>query len=157
HLGAIVGQYRTRMNESGTVPRRPGATFGNDDALSLDPALLSCCLAVRRNSDEESSRSVRRVLPGASHQRSSERSPPARRRAPRQEDPMAIESRKSVNIVAALAVLFAASAALSDPAQAQSPLGSISDNDSIVIDGKTFEIRGAKATGDVAAQIKNRG
>jgi hypothetical protein len=70
---------------------------------------------------------------------------------------MAIDNRKSRNIVAVLAVAIAAGAAMSGAAQAQSRLGSISNNDSVFIDGKTFEIVGGQAKGDVAAQIKNLG
>ena len=61
----------------------------------------------------------------------------------------------SLNVVAALAVSIAASAATPAAAQGQNSLGSLSNNNSIFIDGKTFEILGGKAKGDVAAQIKN--
>jgi hypothetical protein len=70
---------------------------------------------------------------------------------------MAIETRKSRNFAAAVAVALAASAAMSGAALAQNKLGSIGNNDSIFIDGKTFDILGGKAKGDVAAQIKNLG
>ena len=70
---------------------------------------------------------------------------------------MTIENRTSRNIVAALAVVLAASAATPAAAQAQNSLGSISNNNSIFIDGKTFEILGGNAKGDVAAQVKNLG
>jgi hypothetical protein len=56
-----------------------------------------------------------------------------------------------------VAVALAASAAMSCAALAQNKLGSIGNNDSIFIDGKTFDILGGKAKGDVAAQIKNLG
>jgi len=70
---------------------------------------------------------------------------------------MAIDSRKSVNIVAALAISLAASTALSGAAHAQNRLGNIANNDGIFIDGKTFDVLGGKAKGDVAAQIKALG
>jgi len=70
---------------------------------------------------------------------------------------MTIEIRKSRKLVAAVAVALAASAAMSGAALAQGNLGTIGNNDSIFIDGKTFEILGGKAKGDVAAQIKNLG
>jgi hypothetical protein len=70
---------------------------------------------------------------------------------------MAIDSRKSVNIVAALAISLAASAAASGAAQAQNRLGNIANNDGIFIDGKTFEVLGGQAKGDVAAQVKALG
>src|SRR5438105_906576 len=63
----------------------------------------------------------------------------------------------SLNVVAALAVSIAASAATPAAAQGQNSLGSISNNNSIFIDGKTFEILGGRAKGDVAAQVKNLG
>ncbi len=65
--------------------------------------------------------------------------------------------RKSLNVVAALAVALVGGAAMSGTAQAQTPLGNISNNDSIFIDGKTFEVLGGKATGDIAAKIRNLG
>jgi len=61
--------------------------------------------------------------------------------------------RTLLNVVAALVVSLAAGGA----AQAQNKLGSIGNNDSIFIDGKTFEILGGKAKGDIAAQVKNLG
>jgi len=70
---------------------------------------------------------------------------------------MTIEYRKSRNFVAAVAVVIAASAAVPGAALAQNSLGGIANNDSIFIDGKTFEILGGKAKGDVAAQVKNLG
>ena len=70
---------------------------------------------------------------------------------------MVSESRKSVNIVVSLAFSLAASAALSGTAQAQNRLGNISNNDSIFIDSKTFDVLGGKAKGDVAGQIKALG
>src|SRR5689334_3324391 len=66
---------------------------------------------------------------------------------------MTTAHRMSLNVVAALAVSIAAAAT----AQAQNNLGNISNNESIFIDGKTFEILGGKAKGDIAAQIKNLG
>jgi hypothetical protein len=59
--------------------------------------------------------------------------------------------------VIALSVSVVASAATSVVAQGQNSLGSISNNDGIFIDGKTFEILGGKAKDDVAAQVKNLG
>jgi hypothetical protein len=66
-------------------------------------------------------------------------------------------NRKSLHVVAALAVSLAAGAAMSGAARAQNPPGNLSNNDSIFIDGKTFEIRGGKAKGDVAGQIRTLG
>ncbi len=65
--------------------------------------------------------------------------------------------RTSLRIVAALAVSLAAGAALSGVARAQNPLGNLSNNDSVFIDGKTFQILGGKAKGDIAAQIRSLG
>jgi hypothetical protein len=70
---------------------------------------------------------------------------------------MTIENRTSGNILAALAAVLVAGAAASGAAQAQNRLTNISNNDSIYIDGKTFEVLGGRAKGDVAAQIKNLG
>ena len=70
---------------------------------------------------------------------------------------MRASHRKSLHVVAALAVSLAGGAVVTGPAQAQTPLGNISNNDSIFIDGKTFEIVGGKAKGDIAAQVKNLG
>src|SRR5262249_24422763 len=70
---------------------------------------------------------------------------------------MAIDRRKSVNIVGAWAFSLAASSALSGTAQGQNRLGNISNNDSIFIEGKTFDVLGGKAKGDVAGQIKALG
>ena len=61
--------------------------------------------------------------------------------------------RTSLNVAAALAV----SLALGGAAQAQNKLGGIGNNESVFIDGKSFEILGGKAKGDIAAQIKNLG
>jgi len=65
--------------------------------------------------------------------------------------------RKSLSVVAALAVSIAASAAMSGAARAQDSRGTIASNGGIFIDAKTFEILDGKATGDVAAQIRNLG
>jgi hypothetical protein len=70
---------------------------------------------------------------------------------------MTIEHRKSLRLASVLAVSLAAGLALSGAAQAQNNLGSINNNDSIFIDGKTFEILGGKARGDIAAQVRNLG
>jgi hypothetical protein len=73
---------------------------------------------------------------------------------------MAIQCLKSLNIAAALAVVLAAGAAGSGAARAQNPQNppaSLSDNQSIFIDGKTFEIRGGSAKGDVGAQMRALG
>jgi hypothetical protein len=42
-------------------------------------------------------------------------------------------------------------------AQSQSAVGTIADNDSIFVDGKTFEVTPGKAKGDLSAQIKALG
>jgi len=70
---------------------------------------------------------------------------------------MAIENRKSLSIAAVFAVALAAGAAVSNPAGAQNALANLSDNESIFIDGKTFEVRGGKANGDVAARMRELG
>src|SRR5262245_56258222 len=73
------------------------------------------------------------------------------------EGPMNIAHRTSLNVIAVLGVALWANGASPAAAQAQNRLGNISNNDGIFIDGKTFEILGGKAKGDVAAQIKNLG
>src|SRR5262245_3902416 len=65
--------------------------------------------------------------------------------------------RRSLIGVAALVVSVVASAAMSSAGRAQDSRGNISDNDAVFIDSQTFEIRGGKANGDVAAQIRNLG
>jgi len=70
---------------------------------------------------------------------------------------MQAANRKSLNIVAAVAISLAAGAATLDAAHAQNTLGNISNNGSIFIDGKTFEVLGGKSKDDVAAQIKALG
>src|SRR6202035_1517135 len=94
-----------------------------------------------------SSRSITR-----STNQSRSRRPPAGRKDRRQEDPMTAQNLKPLSIAAALAVALATGAATSGTAWAQNTLGNIADNASIFIDGKTFEIRGGTASGDVAAQ-----
>jgi hypothetical protein len=64
---------------------------------------------------------------------------------------------KSLAIVAAAALSLAAGAATLGAAQAQNALGNISNNASIFIDGKTFDILGGKSKDDVAAQINALG
>jgi hypothetical protein len=73
---------------------------------------------------------------------------------PDKEDPMQAVNRKLLNTVAAAAVSLAAGAATVGVAQAQNALGNISNNASIFIDGKTFDILGGKSKDDVAGQIK---
>ena len=70
---------------------------------------------------------------------------------------MQAANRKSLNIVAAVAISLATGAATLDAAHAQNTLGNISNNGSIFIDGKTFEVLGGKSKDDVAAQIKALG
>ncbi len=70
---------------------------------------------------------------------------------------MRTANRTSLNVAAAAAISLAAAAAMPAAAQAPSRLGNISNNDSIFIDGKTFEVLGGKATGDIAAKIRNLG
>ena len=70
---------------------------------------------------------------------------------------MTVQNLKPLSIAAALVVALAAGAAASGTAWAQNTLGNISDNASIFIDGKTFEIRGGTAKGDVAAQMRALG
>jgi hypothetical protein len=67
---------------------------------------------------------------------------------------MTIASRKQLNTLGALTIALAAGALIAAPARAQSALG---NNDSIFIDGKTFEIRSGKGQGDVSGQIKALG
>ncbi len=69
---------------------------------------------------------------------------------------MRIFNRNALGMLATVAIALAAGVSVS-AAQAQKPLASIGDNDSIFIDGKTFEIFGGKGRGDVAAQIKALG
>ncbi len=64
---------------------------------------------------------------------------------------MAIQTRKSVSIAAALAFALALAAAAG--AAAQSALGSLANDESLFVDGKTFEIRGGRTTGDPAAEV----
>src|SRR5262249_188338 len=68
---------------------------------------------------------------------------------------MRIVHRKSRGI--ALALSFATVCAVSGAVRAQSPLATLANNDSIFIDGKTFEIVGGKGRGDVAAQMRALG
>jgi hypothetical protein len=70
---------------------------------------------------------------------------------------MAIRNLRSLRIVAALAVALAAGTATPGAARAQSALANLSNNDSIFIDGKSFEVRGGSAKGDVAAQMRALG
>jgi hypothetical protein len=70
---------------------------------------------------------------------------------------MRFANRTSLPVAAALAVSLAVGAAMSGAARAQNPLGNLSNNDSVFIDGKTFQILGGKSKGDVAAQIKGLG
>ena len=76
---------------------------------------------------------------------------------------MAIQGGKSQNIAAALVAALVAVAAGSgaawaqNPQNPQNPLANLSNNQSIFIDGKTFEIRGGAAKGDVAAQMRGLG
>jgi Putative metallopeptidase len=57
----------------------------------------------------------------------------------------------------AAAVGLAAGFSTSAMAQSQNPPGTIADNDSIFVDGKTFKITPGKAKGDAAAQIRALG
>ena len=67
---------------------------------------------------------------------------------------MTVASRKPLNVVAALTVALAATSLTMAAAQAQNALG---NNDSIFIDGKTFQILPGKGNSDVAPQIKALG
>jgi len=67
---------------------------------------------------------------------------------------MTMAGNKQSNILAALTVALAAGALTVTPVRAQSALG---NNDSIFIDGKTFEIRSGKGQGDVSGQIRALG
>ena len=70
---------------------------------------------------------------------------------------MKARHRKSLNALAGLTLAMAAGAGTCGAAWAQDALANIANNDSIVIDGKTFEVRGGRAKGDVAGQIKALG
>jgi hypothetical protein len=70
---------------------------------------------------------------------------------------MAIQTLTSRKIAAALAVAFTVAVAPSSGARAQDALAKLSNNESIFIDGKTFEVRAGKSTGDVAAQMRALG
>ena len=67
---------------------------------------------------------------------------------------MTIPSHRSLSIVAAVAVVLTSGSWTMATARAQGTLGSIANNDSIFIDGKTFEIRAGNGQADTAAQIK---
>jgi hypothetical protein len=69
---------------------------------------------------------------------------------------MAIQN-KSLSLATALAVAVVAGAATPGTAWAQNTLGNLSNNASIFIDGKTFEIRGGTAKGDVAPRMRALG
>jgi hypothetical protein len=62
---------------------------------------------------------------------------------------MAHQVRRSLSIVAVLAGALTAAAG----AAAQSAHGSLANDESLFVDGKTFEIRGGPTTGDPAAQV----
>ena len=70
---------------------------------------------------------------------------------------MAIQTLKSQHIAAALAVALTAGVAASGGAWAQDALANLSNNESIFIDAKTFEVRAGKSKGDVAAQMRALG
>lgn len=59
---------------------------------------------------------------------------------------MTIPSHRSSYIVAAVAVVLTSGSWIVAAARAQGASGSIANNDSIFIDGKTFEIRPGKDT-----------
>jgi Putative metallopeptidase len=71
---------------------------------------------------------------------------------------MAIQNLKRLKVTALAVALAAGAASGAAWAQnAQNTLGNLSNNASIFIDGKTFEIRGGTAKGDVAAQMRALG
>jgi Putative metallopeptidase len=64
---------------------------------------------------------------------------------------MARQARSSLGIAAALAAVLAAASG----AAAQNSLGSLADNESIVVDGKTFQVRDDATKGDLAPAVKS--
>jgi hypothetical protein len=70
---------------------------------------------------------------------------------------MTTASCKALNIIAIAGAALTSLAFATGPARAQNVLGNIGNNDSVFINGKTFEILGGKSHGDVAGQIKALG
>ncbi len=66
---------------------------------------------------------------------------------------MALHTRSSLSVAAA----FAAALAAASGAAAQNSLGSLSDNESIVVDGKTFQVRDDATKGELAPAVKTLG